>query len=197
MSKYPKKELPSQMDVKHLELIRANVTNFLSRIAEICNANPGKILDIGPQNYKGITPFLKEGIVVETLDIDPKSNCTYIGDICHKNNCLPDNYFDYVICTEVLEHTLQPFAAVTEIWRILKSGGVFFLSVPFNFRIHGPSPDCWRFTEDGLRALLADFTDHEINVLETPERPLMPIHYTVIARKHIRKSLICSESVKI
>jgi len=83
----------------------------------------------------------------------------------------------------VLEHTLNPFAAIEEIHRLLCIGGYLFLTVPFNFRIHGPLPDCWRFTEHGLRAILSMFDILELTSLETIDRPLMPIHYTVVARK--------------
>lgn len=183
MRSYHPHVVPSKMDVDHLTLIRENVAKFLRRAAEICNAEPGRILDIGPQDYEGVGPFLRPGMTVESLDIDPNSGRTYIGDICQKNECLPDNHFDYVLCTEVLEHTNQPFAAMEEIRRILKQGGMLFLSVPFNFRIHGPLPDCWRFTEHGLRVLLSHFVVLEMNVLETVDRPLMPIHYTAVARK--------------
>lgn len=50
--------------------------------------------------------------------------------------------FDYILCTEVLEHTLNPFRAVYEMFRILKPKGLLFISVPFNFGIHRPLPDC-------------------------------------------------------
>ncbi|MEA3486297.1 MAG: methyltransferase domain-containing protein [Thermodesulfobacteriota bacterium] len=182
MTLYPHEVIPSQLDVDHLSVIRENVTNFLQKTARICSKTPGRILDIGPQDYEGIRLFLRSE-VVETLDIDPDSGCTYIGDICQNNGCLRDNSFDYVIFTEVLEHTLNPFAAISEIRRILKTGGMLFLSVPLNFRIHGPLPDCWRFTEHGLRTLLDDFMIVKMDALETPGRPLMPIHYTVIAQK--------------
>ena len=57
------------------------------------------------------------------------------------------------------------------------------LTTPFNFRIHGPLPDCWRFTEHGLRALLTDFEIVTLDAVETPDRPLMPVHYRTVARR--------------
>lgn len=173
----------SQMDVEHLKIIRSNVAEFMKRAASVYATKPGRLLDIAPQAHEGARPYLPETITVETFDIDPNSGCTYIGDICKHNDFLPDNAYDYVVCTEVLEHTLKPFDAVNEIWRIIKPRGKLFLTVPFNFRIHGPLPDCWRFTEHGLRALLSRFIILELNILETPDRPLMPIHYTVVAQK--------------
>jgi SAM-dependent methyltransferase len=175
----------AQVDVEHLKIIRRNVDNFLCHSARkyCCERGRGHLLDIAPQTYGGARPFFPETVKVETFDIDPSSGCTYIGDICSYNSFLADDKFDFVVCTEVLEHTLQPFNAVNEIWRILSPGGMLFLSTPFNYRIHGPLPDCWRFTEHGLRTLLENFEILELQCVETPDRCLMPIHYTVVARK--------------
>jgi SAM-dependent methyltransferase len=173
----------SPMDVEHLKVIRDSVVSFMVRVAKDYATQPGTLLDIAPQDHQGASPFFPETIAIETLDINPTSGCTYIGDICGHNDCLADKAYDYVVCTEVLEHTLQPFHAVQEIQRLLKPGGLLFLTSPFNFRIHGPLPDCWRFTEHGLRALLQDFAILELEAVETLDRPLMPIHYTVVARK--------------
>ena len=173
----------SQMDIEHLRIIRSNITDFMKYVAEKYVKTPGKLLDIAPQIHEGAKPFFSKDISIETLDIDTNSGCTYIGDICRRNDFLSDNMFDYVVCTEVLEHTLQPFNAVDEIWRILKPGGFLFATTPFNFRIHGPLPDCWRFTEYGIRALLTKFYILEINAVRTESRDLMPIHYSFVAQK--------------
>ncbi len=175
----------SEIDIHCLKIIRENVRSFMRYAAENYAKGDGRMLDIAPQVHEGARPFFKPSISIETFDIDPNSGCTYIGDICSKNGFLADESFDYVTCTEVLEHTLQPFGAVKEIERILRPGGLVFISTPFNFRIHGPLPDCWRFTEHGLRALLSEFKILELNQIETPGRHLMPIHYTVIAQKMI------------
>jgi len=179
------KVVPSPMDIEHLRIIRQNIVNFMKHVASVYMTKPSRLLDIAPQVYKGAKAFSPDTIVIETFDIDPKSGCTYIGDICEYNACLADNTYDYVMCTEVLEHTMRPWDAVSEIWRILKPSGFLLLSVPFNFRIHGPLPDCWRFTEHGIRALLNKFVIPELNVIETQDRPLMPIHYTVVAQKPV------------
>lgn len=42
-----------------------------------------------------------------------------------------DNFFDVVVCTDVLEHVFDLNAAVSEIARTLKPGGVFILRVPY------------------------------------------------------------------
>jgi SAM-dependent methyltransferase len=174
---------PAEIDVRHLAAVRQNVAALMRRAAERWAQAGGRLLDIAPQDHAGARPFFAEHVVVETLDIDPGSGATYIADICVHNDAISDGAFDYVVCTEVLEHTLQPFGAIAEIHRILRPGGRLFLSVPFNLRIHGPLPDCWRFTEHGLRRLLEEFEILELESVETPDRPLMPIHYTAVAEK--------------
>jgi SAM-dependent methyltransferase len=43
----------------------------------------------------------------------------------------PDNSFDVVLCTEVLEHVPDPLAAIREFSRLIKPGGLIILTVPF------------------------------------------------------------------
>jgi SAM-dependent methyltransferase len=173
----------SAMDVEHLRQIRSNVRRFMERVGREYGQPGGRLLDIAPQDHEGARPFFSAAVTVETFDIDPAAKATYTGDICRHNSTLADNMFDLIVCTEVLEHTLQPFGAVTELRRLLRPGGFLFVSVPFNFRIHGPLPDCWRFTEHGLRALFIDWEIVRLDALETTDRFLMPVHYTLIARK--------------
>lgn len=173
----------SQMDKDHHQSLRKNVSDFVARCAEKYDKKGAVVLDIAPQDHEGAKPYFIKA-KVETLDLDEKSGATYIADITDNNKkVIPSEHFDFVVCTEVLEHTLQPFDAVKEIRRILKPGGLVFASTPFNFRIHGPLPDCWRFTEHGIRALFKDFELIELEELDTDGRFLMPIHYTYIAKK--------------
>jgi SAM-dependent methyltransferase len=181
----------SAQDEAYLRTIRANVARFVARCAAE-HDRPGTLLDVAPQDHEGAAAHFKR-VEIRTLDIDPASGADYIADLCQSNRALiPDATFDAVLCTEVLEHTLNPFDAVREVRRMLKPAGLLFLSVPFNFRIHGPLPDCWRFTEHGLRALLKDFEIRSLDELATEDRWLMPVQYTVVAAKpaSARRSLI-------
>jgi len=173
----------STLDIEHLDAIRANVQRFLAKMGVQWGNRPARLLDIAPQVHVGARPFFSESVLVETLDIDPSAQTTYCADLCQTNKNVPSEHFDLVVCTEVLEHVFNPFAAMAEICRVLKPGGILLASSPFNFRIHGPLPDCWRFTEHGWRALLSGFENITIEALEDPQRFLMPIHYIVSARK--------------
>ncbi len=171
------------IDLENLKKIRENVSKFVSEGAGRYDKDGARVLDVAPQDHEGAAPYFQKA-TVETLDIDPKSNATYVADLCQNNEAtIPSGYFDVVVCTEVLEHTLQPFDAVNELERILKPGGVALVSTPYNFRIHGPLPDCWRFTEHGLRELFKNFKSVRIQGLDDESRFLMPTHYTVVAQK--------------
>jgi SAM-dependent methyltransferase len=84
----------------------------------------------------------------------------------------PDFSFDCAICTQVLEHTEDPWAAAREIFRVLRPGGVGLVSTHGVARYHAPpgSPvdDYWRWTHAGLERLFRMTGDWaEIQVLPT------------------------------
>jgi len=173
----------SELDKKYFKMLRQDVSDFMKASGKQYDKEGLKVLDIAPQDHEGARPYFKKS-TVETLDIDPDSAATYVADICATNSSIiPSEHFDIVVCTEVLEHTLQPFQAVKEISRILKFGGIALISVPYNFRIHGPLPDCWRFTEHGLRELFKNFEIISLDSLEDEDRFLAPIHYTMVVKK--------------
>lgn len=175
----------SDLDKEFFSLIRKNISDFLNEYGKKYDNKDNVLLDIAPQDHEGARPYFPES-KIETLDVSKDSGATYIADLCSNNkHIIKDDTFDVIVCTEVLEHTLQPFDAVDEIKRILKPNGTVLLSVPYNFRIHGPLPDCWRFTEHGLRALFKDFEIIDIQSLDDDNRFLAPIHYTLIATKKV------------
>ena len=60
----------------------------------------------------------------------------YVSDIT--SIPVADGSFDYVICTEVLEHVPRPDLAITEFARVLKAEGVVILTAPLGSGIHMP-----------------------------------------------------------
>jgi SAM-dependent methyltransferase len=67
---------------------------------------------------------------------------------------LADGEADTVLCTETLEHVLDPCAFLRELRRILPPAGRLVLTVPFAARWHFVPQDYWRFTPSGLEHLL-------------------------------------------
>lgn len=48
----------------------------------------------------------------------------------------PDNFFDVILCTEVLEHVPEPIEALREMSRLLRPGGRLFVSAPLGSGLH-------------------------------------------------------------
>ncbi len=77
---------------------------------------------------------------------------------------LADGEVDTVLCTETLEHVLDPAAFLKEIHRALVPTGQLILSVPFAARWHFVPHDYWRFTPSGLKHLLTQAGFSEVRI---------------------------------
>jgi SAM-dependent methyltransferase len=170
----------SKFDEDSGPVARAHINNFVERVAKDLSSRTGRLLEIGPQERSLVRESFSN-FDIDTFDIVDTYKPTHVGDITKHNVNISDSTYDCVVGMEVLEHTLDPFGAVREMRRILKDKGHLLVSAPLNWRIHGPIPDCWRFTEHGFKVLLRDFDIIEIDILETPGRDLFPIHYNVLA----------------
>jgi SAM-dependent methyltransferase len=170
-----------ELDNYYYNIIRLNISNF---IEDTINNHKNKIiLEIGPK--KNIDERIKsDNNIVENVDIINDNNTTYVADLT-KDNDLPKDYFDVIYCLEVLEHTYEPWEILKQLNKLLKPDGYLYLSVPFQFRIHGPLPDCYRISEFGLTYLLEkyNFKILKFDAVIDKNRPAFPIHYTIVCRK--------------
>lgn len=74
-------------------------------------------------------------------------------DICAQRT--PRQY-GIILAEQVWEHLLWPYRATRNVLEMLEPGGYFMVSVPFLVRVHGYPIDCSRWTELGLKHLLAE-----------------------------------------
>ena len=65
----------------------------------------------------------------------------------------PDNHYDAIVCTQVLEHVEFPQQVIRELYRILKPGGKLFLTAPQGWGIHLAPYHFFNFTSYGLNSL--------------------------------------------
>ncbi len=70
---------------------------------------------------------------------------------------LPDASVDGFVCESMLEHVEDPEAVIAEIRRVLVPNGRVLLLVPWMYPYHAAPDDFARFSESGLRRLLAGF----------------------------------------
>ena len=117
------------------------------------------VLDIGGrlQPYRPVLAARVKSYFAVDLRLSPLVN------IAASAEALPfsDGQFDFVICTQVFEYLPEPRLALAEIKRVLRGGGVLFLSAPAIF-LQNNDRECWRFLPEGWRRLLREFSTVEI-----------------------------------
>lgn len=125
-----------------------------------------KILDIGTAGDKekpsDRAKFFK-GNEFKTMDFDERWQADYICDIT--NTSFPDNYWDLVICGQVLEHTWEWQRALKEICRITKKWAI--IDTPFYYPEHPEPPsfaDYFRFTSQGMKRGLEEAGFQKVEV---------------------------------
>jgi SAM-dependent methyltransferase len=64
--------------------------------------------------------------------------------------------FDMIIAEQVFEHLLWPHRAAKNVYEMLRPGGYFLVATPFLQKVHNSPVDCNRWTETGIKYLLAD-----------------------------------------
>lgn len=127
-----------------------SIDRFVLRAAKECNKKNKKVLDIGAGElpYKGYfnkCRYFSQDVFNYNGAID------YVSDA--KKIPVKDKSFDYIICTQVLEHINEPHLVIKEMYRVLKKGGKVFLTTHGNFEEHSAPYDFFRYTRYGLAYL--------------------------------------------
>lgn len=114
-----------------------------------------KVLDAGA----GSAPYKKYFIhanyeSTDFEDIFDKKSKELHNFICSLDNIpKPNNSYDVIINTQVLEHVEEPQKVITEFYRILKPKGKLFLTAPQGWGIHDGPYHFFNFTRFGLELL--------------------------------------------
>jgi len=90
------------------------------------------------------------------IDIENYEN-NIVADAEDLQKLFQDETVDYIVCTELLEHTEHYWKVINEMLRILKIGGRIFLSSPYNYPKHEYPIDKWRLSYSYLRKVFAKF----------------------------------------
>jgi SAM-dependent methyltransferase len=134
---------------------RWHITRFVRSVAD--RLPPGtSLLDAGAGECAYKAFFAHCRYVAMDLAVG-ESNWNYANlDCLARLDGLPlaDGSVDAVLCTQVLEHLEWPREAVREFHRVLKPGGVLYLTAPMAQAEHQVPFDYFRYTSFGLRAIL-------------------------------------------
>jgi SAM-dependent methyltransferase len=114
----------------------------------------GKLLDIGCGNKPYESWF--ETKTTEYIGCDIiQSNLNKVDVICAAQSIpLPNDTFDTVFSTQVIEHVGDHDGMLAEAFRLLKPGGKLILSGPFYWPLHEEPYDYFRYTKHGFRLVL-------------------------------------------
>ncbi len=117
----------------------------------------GLTLDAGSGHGAWREKILEIGCAYESIDVAPRggNTPTWIADVTDMPD-IPNNRYDTICCHHVLEHVRNPDRAMREFHRILRTEGTLILSVPHLSRRHELPHDYFRFTQEGVTALLED-----------------------------------------
>jgi len=109
-----------------------------------------RVLDVGCGD-RPYEQLLQGAAEIVGFDVPGNPHADLHGSI----DALPveDASFDVVLCLQVLEHVPSPAAAVRELRRVVKPGGLVLASTHGIYPFHPNPDDFWRWTQDGLAQL--------------------------------------------
>jgi 2-polyprenyl-3-methyl-5-hydroxy-6-metoxy-1,4-benzoquinol methylase len=112
-----------------------NIRHDIIRLINCKNCN---ILEVGCGQGNTLIELKKQakakfiaGIDIVDLNQSTKLDKFILADIESEENIdLPENYFDVIICADVLEHLKDPWNVLEKIRKFLKPNGILIASIP-------------------------------------------------------------------
>lgn len=132
-----------------------NMKNFIDKYLNFSERL--RIIDIGSQDvgqnssYKEL--FNQENWTYVGCDMVSGMNVDVVLSNVYSWKELKSNSADVIISGQVFEHIEYFWITMLEISRVLKTGGICCIIAPSGGNRHRYPLDCWRFYEDGFRAL--------------------------------------------
>ncbi len=130
-------------------LLRWHIEQVLSTYGKPSSLS-SRALDVGC----GLQPFRKNlealGYFYRSIDAQQNSEGS-VDVVCEIDQPLPSeifNYgsFDFILCTEVMEHVAEWDVAFHNFAQLLAPGGRLFITCPHFYRLHEEPYDFWRAT---------------------------------------------------
>lgn len=147
-------ELAPPQDRFIVQLLKIHIDKVLSTYTKSDSLHP-RVLDVGC----GRQPFRKEleKLGYKYFSIDVHQNPEQSVDIlCEIDRSLPNELislgtFDFIICTEMLEHVVDWDTTFDNLTKLLSLNGRLFITCPHIYQLHEEPYDFWRATPYALQ----------------------------------------------
>lgn len=140
----------------YFNVVRKEMLPFVPKEAKIIleigcgDGNFGNLLlENGAKEVWGIEYEKEQGQIAEKV-----MTKVFVGDVAEQLLNLPDQYFDAIVCNDVLEHLVDPYTVINKLRPKLKKNGVMISSIP-NIRYFRNLFDYffnknWDYTDSGI-----------------------------------------------
>jgi ubiquinone/menaquinone biosynthesis C-methylase UbiE len=118
----------------------------------------GNILDLGCGDKPYSVLFRNSEYIGLDYENSAHESRNLSADIFYDGIKIPfeNDYFDALLCTEVLTHVIDYSNIISEIHRVLKPGGTALITLPFLWFENEPPNDYYRFTSWGSKSLFTE-----------------------------------------
>jgi SAM-dependent methyltransferase len=135
--------------------LKKTVPGFCGDVLDVgCGQSPYRFL-LNPEstNYFGI-----DIVDADKFDYTNKEITPFNG----REIPFQDEKFDFLICTEVLEHVYEFQVIINEMRRVLKYNGIGIITIPWSARYHYIPYDFFRYTRSSLEKMFSEFSSVQI-----------------------------------
>ena len=143
-----------------MSFYRDRLEEWLAKI----DVNANRVLDLGGASNPVNTPkrlksFKAKEYIVFDMGTEPNKVEYILFDINEPLEQLenPEKYeSDVIFCLELFEYVWSPIEAVRNIYRLLKPGGIAYISFPSIYPVHNPVEiDYLRYTRNAIEKYLS------------------------------------------
>jgi SAM-dependent methyltransferase len=181
-----------------VQLLREHIEQILHTYAKPTALQP-RVLDVGC----GRQPFRKdlEALGYTYISLDAQQNPEESVDIvCEIDKPLPSEFinhgtFDFILCTEVMEHVADWSMSFSNFAQLLAPGGRLFITCPHFYQLHEEPYDFWRATPYALQHFGNKFglkVLHQVNAGDTWDvlGTLLANFYSLPATRSLRDRIL-------
>lgn len=153
--------------------MRGNIREFV-RVASETLEILEPIVEIGSLQVEGLIysvdlRSLFPGKSFIGCDVREGPGVDRIEDVHHLS--FADGSIGTFLMLETLEHVENPLQAMSEMFRVLKPGGLAIISSVMDYPVHECPADYWRFTPQGFDLLLKVFSPRRVYLQGRPDFP--------------------------